>query len=227
MRILALGGVAGPVVFAMVIIVSAALRPSYSHVTNMISELGANGTPYAVLMNYAGFVPTGLMLAAFGVALAGAFPRQRLALVGAVLVTLFGAGVAFSGVISCDPGCPQSGGSFENLVHDRIAPVAFLSLIVGTAILGFHFRRLPAWRHLAAYSLVTSGIALLCFVALANSLESRVLTGLWQRLMLTSLFLWCAVVGVGAYRGAASQRSPSNSGMQPTREKPRAADPGR
>jgi hypothetical membrane protein len=222
-----LGGVTGPVVFAMVILVSAALRPGYSHVTNLISELGATGTPYAVLMNYAGFVPAGLMLAAFGVALAGVLPRQRLALAGAVLVTLFGAGVASSGVISCDPGCPQSGGSFENLVHDRIAPIAFLSLIVGAAILGFHFRRLPAWRHLAAYSLLTSGIALLCLVALANSLESRVLTGLWQRLMLTSLLLWCAVIGLGAYRGPASPRSPSNSGMQPTREKPRAADPGR
>jgi len=35
------------------------------------------------------------------------------------------------------------------------------------------------------------------------------------------------VGGGGAYRGAASPRSPSNSGMQPTREKPRAADPGR
>jgi hypothetical membrane protein len=97
---LALGGVAGPVVFALVTVVSAALRPGYSHVTNMISELGATGTPYAVLMNYAGFVPAGLMLAALGVALAGVLPRHRLALAGAVLVTLFGAGVASSGVLS-------------------------------------------------------------------------------------------------------------------------------
>jgi hypothetical membrane protein len=197
-----LGGVAGPVVFAVATLVSAALRPGYSHVTNMISELGATGTPYAALMNYAGFVPAGLMLAALGVALAGVLPRQRLALAGAVLVTLFGAGVASSGVISCDPGCPQSGGSFENLVHDRIAPIAFLSHIAGAAILGFCFRRLPAWRHLAAYSLITSGIALLCLVALASSLESRVLTGLWQRLMLASVLLWCAVIGLGAYRGS-------------------------
>jgi Protein of unknown function (DUF998) len=204
---LALGGVAGPVVFALVTVLSAALRPGYSHVTNMISELGATGTPYAVLMNYAGFVPAGLMLAAFGAALARALSPQRLGLAGAVLVTLFGAGVASSGLISCDPGCPQSGGSFENLVHDRIAPIAFMSLIVGAAALGFHFRRLPAWRHLAAYSLLTSGIALLCLVALAHSLESRLLTGLWQRLMLGSLFLWCAVIGLAAYRGRRDGRT--------------------
>jgi hypothetical protein len=91
-------------------------------------------------------------------------------------------------------------------MHDRIAPIAFLSLIVGAAILGVHFRRLPGWHHLAVYSLLTSGIAFVCLLALANSLESRVLTGLWQRLMLASLFLWCAVIGLGAYRSAASPR---------------------
>jgi hypothetical membrane protein len=200
MRILALGGVAGPVVFATVVFLAASFRPGYSHVTNLISELGATGTPYAALMNYAGFVPAGMMLAALGVALAGILPRRRLALAGAVLVTLFGAGVAASGVISCDPGCPQGGGSFQNRMHDAIAPIAFLSLILGTAILGFHFRRIPAWRPLAAYSLLTSAIALLCLIALANSLESRVLTGLWQRLMLASMFLWCALVGLALYR---------------------------
>jgi hypothetical protein len=67
----------------------------------------------------------------------------------------------------------------------------------------------------------------LCFVALANSLESRALTGLWQRLMLISLFLWCAVIGLEAYRGPASPRAPSNGGMRPTREKARAANPER
>lgn len=208
MRILALGGIAGPAAFAVVVLICATLRPDYSHVTNMVSELGATGTPYAALMNDAGFVPAGLMLAAFGVALAGILPRQHLVVAAAVLVTLFGVGVAASGILSCDPGCPRSGGSLENLLHDRIAPLTFLCLIAGTAILGLRFRRLPAWRHLALYSLLSSGLALVFLAALASSLESRTLTGLWQRLMLTVLFLWCAVVGLNAFRSPASARSP-------------------
>lgn len=124
MRILALGGVAGPAVFAVVVLVSAALRPDYRHLRNLISELGATGTPYAALMNYAGFVPAGLMVAAFGVACAAILPRHRLVTLAAVLVTLFGSGVAASGFVSCDPGCPQSGGSLENLIHDGIAPIS-------------------------------------------------------------------------------------------------------
>jgi len=196
MRILALGGVAGPALFTLTTLVIAALRPRYNHVTSMISELGATGTPYAALMNYIGFVPAGLMLAAFGVALARAFPRQRMATAGAVLVTLFGFGMAASGVFSCDPGCPQSGGSFEHVVHDRIAPIIFVCLIAGTAILGIHFRRIPKWHHLGVYSLFTSALSLAFLVALIRSLETRTLTGLWQRLMLATLFLWCAVIGL-------------------------------
>jgi hypothetical membrane protein len=204
MRILALGGVAGPAIFAVVMLVSAALRPRYSHLTNLISELGATHTPHAALMNYAGFVPAGLMLAAFGLALARVLPQQRLVMAAAVLVTLFGCGMAASGVFSCDPGCPQTGGSVEHAIHDRIAPIIFLGLIVGVAILGVQFRRLPAWGHLASYSLLTSAFAFLFMVALVSSLETRTLSGLWQRLMLAALLLWCAIIGVGAYRSPAS-----------------------
>src|SRR6266545_6315049 len=47
MRILALGGVLGPVLFAAVVGVCSALRPGYSHITQFISEHGATGTSHA------------------------------------------------------------------------------------------------------------------------------------------------------------------------------------
>jgi len=216
MRVVALGGIAGPILFSMITIVSAALRPDYNHVRNFISELGADGTSHAALMNYAGFVPAGLMLAAFGIALAAALPRDHFRIVASILVTLFGAGVAADGIISCDPGCPQTGGSIENLIHNRIAPVAFLCAIIGAGIVGIRFRRLPAWRNLSRYSLVTSAVALCFLVALATSLESRLLTGLWQRLLLVTLFSWCAVVGLRVFSASSLQLVPSNNALQPT-----------
>lgn len=175
MRFLALGGITGPVLFSVVVIVSAALRPGYSHLHQFISELGAAGTPHAARINYAGFVPTGLMLAAFGIALA--------------FVLL---------------GCPQGGGSPENLVHNTIAPAAFLCLIAAMAMLGIRFRSLPAWRRLSLFSLLASAAALGLLVVLASSLDSRVLTGLWQRLLLAVLFAWCALVALEAFRRAAA-----------------------
>ena len=209
MRILALGGVAGPFLFAMAVLVSAALRPGYSHLTSPISELGAVGTPYAALMNYAGFVPAGLMLASFGIALAGILPRHRLTLTAALLVALFGCGLAASGVVSCDPGCPQTGGSLEQTLHNNIAPPMVLCLIIAAGIFGIQFRRLPAWRPQSIYSLFTSVVALVFLIAVINSLESRKLTGLWQRLLFAGLFFWCAVIALRAYRYSSSP-SPSN-----------------
>lgn len=219
MRILALGGIAGPVLFTVVVLVSGALRPGYSHLQHFISELGVAGTPYAALMNYAGFVPAGLMLAVFGVALAFALPSGRLIRLAAVLVTTFGLGIAASGIMSCDLGCPQGEGSLENVVHNTIAPVSFVCLIAAMAMLGVRFRSLPAWRHLWLFSLLASAAALCLLVVLAGSLDSRVLTGLWQRLLLAVLFIWCAIVSIEAFRHPASRFAPSSSGMRPRRPK--------
>jgi hypothetical membrane protein len=202
MRILALGGVAGPALFSVVAVISATSRSDYSHISHFISELGATGTSHAALMNYGGFVPGGILLAGFGVSLASLLPRSRPTLVASVLTTLFGVGVALSGLISCDPGCPQAGGSSENSIHDKIAPASFLCLIAAVGTLGVHFRRIPAWRRLALYSGLTSVVALGFLVALVGSLETRTLTGLWQRLLLTALFLWTAVIGHRAFRAA-------------------------
>jgi len=202
MHRLALGGLFGPILFMLIIAVAAFLRPGYSHIDNFISELGATGTPYAWLMNYGGFVPTGLLLIAFGISLIKRLPQNRLTLVVSSLALLFGAGVAASGLISCDPGCPQVGGTFENFIHDKIAPISFLCLIIATGILGIYFRKLTVWRALWLYSIITSIIALCFLLVLVNSLESRVLIGLWQRLMLATLFLWCMIVGVHAFRQA-------------------------
>ena len=65
MRILSIGGAAGPVLFATAVVVSGALRPEYSHVTQFMSELGETGGSRSYLMNYGGFIPTGLLLIGF------------------------------------------------------------------------------------------------------------------------------------------------------------------
>lgn len=199
MRVLALGGVVGPALFSFVVFYSATLRPEYSHITNFISELGATGTSHASLMNYAGFLAGGILLAGFGLSLMRFLPRSRSTRVASCLTTIFGVGVAISGLISCDFGCPQ-GGTTENFIHDKIAPVSFLCLIAATGILSVQFRSLPGWRSLSVYSGVTSVVALVFLVALVGSLEERALTGLWQRLMLGALFLWTAVVGFRTFR---------------------------
>ena len=200
MRTFSIGGVVGPILFVVVIAVAGALRPDYSHISNFISELGATGTSRAWLINYAGFVPAGLMLLGFGLALGHQLRRHHLSPIAAVLVIAFAVGMTTSGIASCDLGCPQGTGTLENRVHDNIAPVAFLSLIIGVAIFGFQVRRIPRWRGLSAYSLLSSAVAFGLMATLVASIEAREFTGLWQRLLLGVLFLWCAVVSTRTHQ---------------------------
>ena len=208
MRVLALAGIAGPLLFVVTVVSAAALRPGYSHVDQFISELGATGTAHAVGMNYAGFFPVGLLFTVFGASIAALLPRRPLHVLAALLVTVFGIGVVLAGLFSCDAGCPQSGGTIRNTIHNRVAPTAFLSIIAATLVLGIAFRSSPRARRLWPYSVISGALALVFLALLVGSLETRILTGLWQRLMIATLLLWSAIVGLHVYRNASAPAPP-------------------
>jgi hypothetical membrane protein len=214
-RMFLLGGILGPAVFSLVTFISAMLRPGYSHLNNTISELGATGTEYANFMNYSGFIPTGLMFALFGVAFTKVLPTGRFVLAAGVLITLFGFGMSAAGVFSCDAGWPQAGGSVEQSIHDAIGPIMFLCIILAAAILGFYFRSTSIFQHLGTYSIFTSISALAFMFALMSSIETRTLSGLWQRLMIADVFLWCGIMGWKTYQGTHAMNSHSLANHSP------------
>ena len=205
MRFLCLGGVAGPLLFTAVVIICGVVRPDYSHATQFISELGARGTSHAALMNFAGFVPTGLLLASFGASLANLRPRRRGSVLAAACLTLFGIGLSFAGIYSCDPGCPHRGASSDAALHDRISSLAFVFGIAGVALMAYYFRNQTKWRGLWPYTAISCAAAYGFLIASGASVESRVLTGLWQRLFIGTLFLWCMVVSLRTFRSSESE----------------------
>jgi len=50
-RLAALGGVVGPILFASLVVIGGILYDGYSHTSQKISELGGEGAEYAVLQN--------------------------------------------------------------------------------------------------------------------------------------------------------------------------------
>ena len=217
MRFLALGGIVGPVLFASVVILCAAFRPEYSHVTQFISELGETGGPHSFLMNVVGFLPKGLLLASFGASLAYLLPRTSLSLTAAVLIVVYGLGIAAAGLYSCDPGCPSQSLSSAATMHRLVSIVSFIAGILGIALWGYCFRSLPAWRSLWLYSAISSGLALVLLLVVDASAESRAFTGVWQRLSVATLDVWCAAVGLRAFRSSAVGSTWPNPAMERTR----------
>lgn len=199
LRYLALGGLFGPILFTSVFLICSSLRPGYDQINKFISELGATGTPNADLMNFVGFIPSGLMIAVFGISQLWLLPKGIVSRIGSTLIILFGVGMATAGVFSCDVGCPREG-SFENMIHDQVSGPAFLCGIIGILLLGISFRKIPSWRSLWLYSVISALISLVFIAALINSIESYSLTGTWQRLLLLTIFLWCGTVGLRMFR---------------------------
>lgn len=195
LRFLGADGIAGPLLFTLTTVICAGLRPGYSHKAQFISELGATGSPNAYLMNFGGFIPSGILIALFGLSLILILPKRFLALTGSVLIIAFGVGMVIAGIYSNDPPGFQGEGSFENRIHDQVSGLMFLCVIIGIFMLGMLFRRLPAWHGLWLYSLVSALIALVLFITFINSIDSRTYTGMWQRLFLLSIFLWLGIVG--------------------------------
>ena len=199
LKLFALGGVVGPILFTLATLICGGLRPDYSHIHHFISELGATGTPNAKLMNWIGFIPSGIMIASFGLSLTLLLPKKFLARLGSILIIIFGFGLTVVGFFSCDKGCPREG-SLENNIHDQISGPIFLCAILGSLILGFVFRRLPYWNKLWLYSIGSSILSLVFLFALIDSLDSYTITGMWQRLLLLTLFFWFGTIGLHAFR---------------------------
>ena len=67
-RLLALSGIAGPILFAAVVTVLGFVSTDYSHVEQLTSQRGATGVQYAVMQNIS-FILTGRLVVALAVGL--------------------------------------------------------------------------------------------------------------------------------------------------------------
>ena len=120
-----------------------------------------------------------------------------------MLIAVYGLGITGAGLYSCDPGCPSQNLSSDAAMHRAVSIIAFIAGIVGIALWAYCFRSLAAWRSLWRYSAISSAVALVLVLVLDASAESRAFTGVWQRLFIATLDLWCAVVGFRAFRSRA------------------------
>jgi len=211
--ILSFGGLIAPILFTLMTIICASLRPGYSHANQFMSELAATGTSHADLMTYAGFIPSGLMCMAFGISLLLLLPKSILSRIAAILVMLFGIGVVAAGFYPCDEGCPQQDGSMANMIHNKVSGLAFLSMIVGILLNGIAFRKFNFWKSMWLYSVASALFATMFMVLLASSIESPVNKGLWQRLLLATIFLWMMIVAMKLFNFSRKNQQPAASSI--------------
>jgi hypothetical membrane protein len=189
-RLAALGGVIGPVLFAVLVVVGGWLTDGYSHTAQAISELGATGAGYAWLQGIA-FVLLGASVVGFAWALARALVPP---LWGPLMIGVFGVTVVLAGtVLPCDAGC--QGQTTVGLLHNATGIAGFVSAIGGMFLLGRRWTSDPTWASHVGFTRGATFIALvglLAFIA-TRALEGDAVAGAAQRLFVVPLLLWVVV----------------------------------
>jgi len=195
LRLSAACGVLAPVIYALVIFVLGLLTPGYSQITQLMSELGETGAPFALVMNLGGFLLLGILLIAFSFGLYASLPPSRAGCAGAVLVMIAGLTYAGEATFSCDIGClaVTTAGS----LHLLIGEIAVIVAILASFALAIAMRKDPRWKGYWQCSLAT-GVLVILLLSLFTVFPTG--QGAVQRLVVGVILLWMLAIARQAYR---------------------------
>ena len=207
-RWLALGAIAGPVLFTMAWLILGAISPGYtisgtwispySPISQPISGLGLGVTaPY---MN-AAFLISGLLLLAGVVGIVTALPRRGKPVArkaSSILLALTPVGLIVVGLFTLEsPGLHLSG-----------AMLTLATPVLSFLVTGLQLRHLPGWRRFGNALLVASPLTLILFVTYNLSFNQSAvaaghgMAGLTQRVLFVEILTWFVALGWLAYRRA-------------------------
>lgn len=215
-RWLAAGGIVAPILDVLITAWLGTLDPGYSHVRQFISELGATGRPYARVFSV-WCVLYGLLFAAFAVAMARGFDRQKGSWLGPCALLVVAACSILSAFFPCDPGCV--GETMSAHVHILVGEIATAAVVLAPFLASIGMRRSETW---SSYRALTLGAGML-LAAVAGWLavchyaglgRAACALGAAQRLFLGILYVWVEVVAIRLWRlgGAAEPVAAADTG---------------
>jgi len=197
-RWLALGAIAGPVLFTLAWIVLGPLHPGYSPVSEQMSVLavGPNGGfMRAAFVLYGVLVTVGVIAIFQGL-------EGELGLVSrwvcTVLLLLSPLGVFWAGIFTMD----------HLALHTVGAVVGLGTPVITLPIVGLVLRRAPRWRRFGTLMLLGGPLTLALLVGFSNSVPQSVMRtggaggslGLWQRALGIEVQAWFVAMGWLAFR---------------------------
>jgi hypothetical membrane protein len=198
--------VLAPIAFTIAWIVAEVLQDGYSPRRDYISELAALDARHAWIM-ITGFLLLGAGTVALGAGLAGAL-RGRPARIGSILLALAGVGIIVAGLArndcrsrldACAARIDAGDVSWHSVTHDLVSLVVFLALIAAPLVFARALRGDESWRDLRAYSITTGVVGLGLLVLLFSGVTGS-WTGVVQRVLVTVLLLWVAILGARLIR---------------------------
>jgi hypothetical membrane protein len=201
---LALGAVAGPILFTLGWFVLGFVSPGYtmwgtrvapySAVSQPLSGLGLG--PTGPFMN-AIFILSGLLVVAGAVGIFRSIPELSPAArwIGAALLALPGLGSVMDGIFT-----------LEHFFFHFVGFVLALTTVLGFPIIGYLLRRVPRWRRFGSWLIVagpvTLALTVLYFATFTPTIEGiqHGVAGLTERILVVELQGWYVAIGWLAFR---------------------------
>jgi hypothetical membrane protein len=186
-RLLALGGVIGPLIFVAACTIAGFLRPGYSPLRQAISDLGVGSLAW--LLNVP-LIVMGLLLIACSAAILrtlGPALGDPWRWVCSGLLALPGLGFAWAGIFTEAPATVT--------LHWVVGmPLIAIGSVAGFLITGIRLRRLDSWRGIGNYSIAAS-LTSLALITIMFATWTLGIGGLTERVFFLEIMAWYVIVG--------------------------------
>lgn len=186
-RLAFISAVLGTLAVFLLTVLGGAAFPNYSHASQFISELGARGAPNAQVINFAGFLPAGVLICTFALCAWRTLPRSRVTSLGFLGIALFAAGYLVAAFFPCEGDCRPAQPSASQAVHNLLGLAGYVTAPLALALLGWQARSWPKASHLFFAGFGCAGVALLGLLFLSPDFEY---VGIAQRLLEASVLSW-------------------------------------
>jgi len=201
-RWLSLCGGAAPLVMVVFIITAALVTPGYSHLSETVSQLGAQGRPHPEVMN-AGFIIYGLLINGFAYSLYRRLERHTGAKTVWLLLGIYGTGVLLSGIFQDDSKALGTVATMQGTMHSVFAMIGFFALVIGMVVFARIVYLNPAWRGFMQFSIAIAVLNLVLSLMFLIEVFGPV-EGLLQRAFYAISLVWVEVVSLRSLRLSSS-----------------------
>ena len=196
-RLLAICGIAGPVLYVIVLITLGALEPNYSHLSQTMSELGAVDAKYSIVMNTAGFSLLGLLLIAFAISLDCGIGTSRFSKLGPALLVLLGLISIMIGIFPCDPDSLEV--TTTGKIHTAFVVMAVITMTLALLAISPRLWGDDRWRSYVAYTLWTV-LMMLIVAAIYRFGVFESWKGALERILMAVPLIWMEVMAIRLFR---------------------------
>jgi hypothetical protein len=193
--LLALAGIAGPVVFLAANLTTTFSARGYDVLHNTISSLA--WTPMGWLQSI-GFLAVGLLLEVFTMGLLFSMRGKRGFASGIAMLSIIGFGLLVIGAFQEDlAGVPRT---VHGIIHTSAAAVVFSLFPIASLLISLSLRKDPFWKGLFIYTVVATVLAFGFVAVHFGLLPNQDWIGLYEQIMIGNMVIWIEVMAIQLLR---------------------------